>query len=164
MSHQRYTFVLAAVLLLSGLAAGTAPSHSSYTTQEISDVTAHLSDNLTGRLYYPRCSDPVFATPGGTFTLQIRASGEARNATDFGVELATAYEPVVDDYTLAVQSFNTSNDDVFVTVIVPSDAHIELYNLTVRTTIDHTAVNVTQPRAVDVIASFNDSFTLVTCS
>ncbi len=161
MSQRRVSFILAAVLLIPGFTAGMTASHTSSETLATFNAATVLTDNLTGRLYYPRCSDPAFVVPGGSFTLQIRTTGDVHNVSEFSVELATAYEPIVDDYTLAVQSFNTSYYDVFVTVTVPSDAHIELYNLTVRTMVDHTALNVTQPRAVSIVSSFSDSFTFI---
>ncbi len=104
---------------------------------------------------YPRCSDPVFVTPGGSFTLTLNLTDF--NYTDPQVSIATAYEPVTDTFSLDIQNHTAAVYNVTIPPTVP----IELYNLTVSLIHNGAPETITQPRAVDVIPEFKDNYTFI---
>jgi len=156
MSARPFVFLVCVVLFISSLPASqlAAQPHQSLQAERTG------TDALNGTIFYPRCSDPTFVTPGGTFTVHLTLTG-SDNSTGFDVTIETAYEPIVDHFGLSYTIESANSTDVILNVTIPDTVPIELYNLTVHLSSDGLTTNLTQPRAVDVIASFSDTFTFI---
>ena len=105
----------------------------------------------------PRCSVPVFAIKNSTFKIILKGS----LPTSFSVYLTTAYETVVDDIWLPIQRVQSSNSTYEVTVIVPVFTPVELYNLTILINNNGVYQKLTEPRCVQVIDVFKDTFSFI---
>ncbi len=105
----------------------------------------------------PRCSVPVFAIKNSTFNITLKGS----LPTSFNVYLTTAYEPVSDDIWLPVQQLQSSDSTYEITVTVPAFTPVELYNLTILINNDGAYQILSEPRCVQVIDGFKDTFSFI---
>ncbi len=106
----------------------------------------------------PLCSRPVFAEKGGNFCVVFK-SGEFERIYPY---LSTAYEPIIDEINLIVESLILKNNKYYLTVKVPVDTPVELYNLSliIQKTND-VFIKDSTPRSVSVIEGFDDNFTFI---
>lgn len=119
----------------------------------------HKTTLLTSQLEIikPRCSAPVFAIQNSTINLTVQGS----LPNSFYVYLSTAYEPVVDDIWLSIQQLQSSGSNHEIKVVVPAFTPIELYNLTLLIFENGVYQKVTEPRSVQVIDAFKDTFSFI---
>lgn len=144
----------------------------------ITPIQAHLSStsipqpvsaaNFTASIYYPRSTDPVFVTPGGSFKVYLNYSIDQGSLIAVAPIISTAFEPIVDQYMPDYLIDNQTETTYIITATIPANVSVELYNLTIicwygNGTDDH-FTNITQPRAVDVISSYKDTFTFIQLS
>lgn len=105
----------------------------------------------------PRCSSPVFAIKNSTINITLEGSVP----TSFDVYLTTAYELVVDDILLTVQQVKSSDSIYEITVNIPTFTPVELYNLTFLINNKGIYSKLTEPRCVQVIDAFKDTFSFI---
>lgn len=129
-------------------------------TQDDQISLLHKTNIFTNKLTInaPRCSAPAFAELNEEITITVYGT----LSSPYYVYLSTAYEPVVDDIWLPVQTVETSGDNThLITVSIPSGTPIELYNLTVLIEERGMYKKIIEPRAVQVIDSFKESFSFI---
>jgi 3',5'-cyclic AMP phosphodiesterase CpdA len=141
-------------------------AHSSQANNFLLSSKPMSASNLKGSIYYPRCSDPIFVTPGGKIGIIFNFSSD--NFASITFSLATAYEPITDYYSHKLnmsdwENLSGNEYGINYNLTIPDTLPVELYNLTL-TIFDGNYFNVTQPRAVDVISSFKNDFTFIQLS
>ena len=108
-------------------------------------------------LTYPRSSIPTFVEIGGNFTLTF----ESNDFNQVYAYISTAYEPVVDEFWLTIDTIWEQGEQWYATVSVPSIVPEELYNLTLLVDQEGRLYSSSQPRAVSVIEEFSDNFSFI---
>lgn len=109
-------------------------------------------------IYTPRSSQPAFAVKDSTFTITITG----RLPTTFFVYISTAYEPVVDDIWLPIEMIHSIDSIKHeITVSTPTFTPVELYNLTILVLRNGEYLRKVEPRAVQVIEEFKESFSFI---
>ena len=109
-------------------------------------------------IIYPTSTIPKIVEKEKQFLIQIQ-SEEFDSIYAF---LSTAYEIVTDTIWLDINNYNTISENNYeIMVTIPSYTPIELYNLTVVIVKDNKNYSCTEPRAVDVIENFSDTFSFV---
>lgn len=121
------------------------------------DVTPEVKPADTAEFLYPLSTTPVFVEQGGWFNISFRAD----ECDELFVYLSTAYEPVVDEFWLSITQIDYGLGMYQVTVFVPAEVPVELYNITVLLNHDMMFSSIHQPRAVSVVDAFTDDFTFV---
>jgi DNA repair exonuclease SbcCD nuclease subunit len=116
-----------------------------------------IENNEGLEIIYPLSSCPVIVEKGKTFTIKFKTEECDR----FYVYISTAYEPIVDEIELKVNSLKKVNLLWYATVLIPIDTPVELYNLTIVFEKNRKIYSLTEPRAVSVIEKFSDSFSFV---
>ena len=110
-------------------------------------------------IFTPRCSAPVIVEDGQSFTIQIMTQQED---LELNVYLTTAYEPVIDNVWCIIDSTNRVSDSLVELVVsVPLNTPEELYNLSLLIDEGGEIVACSEPRAVQVVDTFSDSFSFI---
>ncbi len=131
----------------------------SHVTKYDEDVMrSAYESNGAYEIYYPRTSCPSFVVSKGAATFSFTAD---ELFDEVLVYIATAYEPVVDAFWLPVDNVYEENKRWFVEVKVPADVPEELYNLTFLFNQNGSFFAETEPRAVQVVEEFTDTFTFI---
>ena len=113
----------------------------------------------TIKIFTPRCSAPIIVEDGQSFTIQIMTQQED---LELNVYLVTAYEPIIDNVWCIIESTNRVSDSlVELAVSVPLNTPEELYNLSLLIEEDGEIVACSEPRAVQVVDTFSDSFSFI---
>lgn len=108
----------------------------------------------------PRSVMPVIVRPQDLFIITVSL---AQPAADWEARLDTAYDLVVESFSLPVREAHYFQDREMwrVQVLVPETATPELYNLTVTATFDGGTAIASEPRAVSVVSAFKRNFSFV---
>jgi hypothetical protein len=116
-----------------------------------------IISNASVSINYPLSTVPIIIEQGGQFTLQF-------TAPDFDAVYAyitTAYEPVVDEFWLTLDTAWFSEDTWYINATIPSIVPEELYNLTILLDKDDILLSAYQPRAVSVVEELSDTFSFI---
>lgn len=117
-----------------------------------------LPTQALAKLTYPLHSIPALTEANQALDITIQTTA---TITDAALQLETAYEPVVNTYTIAPTSINQNADTATLTIIIPEEAQPELYNLTATLTTASGELQVHQPRCINIYEDINDTFTFI---
>ncbi len=165
MKKNRYLYlisILLSLLLFSTAYASTAFHHPLFSSlkqehENIRNTTPSPTIVVQPTILLPRSTVPTFATPGGNFTVTFTTN----QFTTLYASLSTAYEPVVDEINLSIETIAHFPDNWQVTVLVPLDIPEELYNLTLIIENNGIFSSYTEPRAVSIIHEFSENFSFI---
>lgn len=111
-------------------------------------------------IVYPLSTYPAIVEKGKSFTIIFLSE----NFDEFHAIISTAYEPVVDEFELSVNSILKDSSGWRASVIVPLNVPEELYNLTIVIERNGYSFHCTEPRAVSVVEKISDTFSFVHAS
>jgi len=137
------------------------PAGESHAVVVAPSVPGHLVPRGGGfTLVAPRSAMPVMVRPHDLFVITVSL---AQPAADWEATLDTAYDRVVESFSLPVREahYFQERETWRVQVQVPETATPELYNLTVTATFGGGWAAVTEPRAVSVVSAFKSNFSFV---
>jgi len=118
----------------------------------------HSADDQNAiKILYPLSSVPAIVEKEGTFTINF----ESEEFEDIYVYISTAYEPIVDEIDLEVESIWKVDSTWHAVVSIPPYTPEELYNLTLVIQNEGSFYFCSRPRAVSVINNFYDNFSFI---
>jgi len=106
---------------------------------------------------YPRSSIPIFIEKSGTFTIQFHCC----HFDNLHVKISTAFEPVIDEYWLDITKIYFDGSVWNAEVSTPPEIPVELYNLTVIIESYGAFTAIEEPRAVNIIDEYKESFSFI---
>ena len=124
-------------------------------TERASLDTADVDKNAD--ILYPLCSYPAIVERGKNFTIKFKVDGFDKVFAC----ISTAYEPIVDEIELKINDVRKTGIFWSIKASIPSDIPTELYNLTLFFEKNKTLYSLNEPRAVDVVNNFTQSFSFV---
>jgi len=115
------------------------------------DTSEHIN------IIYPRSTIPIILTTDQSFTIQFQSVPfDSITAT-----LTTAYDSLAEHINLSIDSITGEDNIKHATVVIPSDTHPELYNLTISIETEDSSYFSTRPRSVCIKEEMSNSFTFV---
>lgn len=165
MKKNRYLYlisILLSLLLFSTTYASTAVHHPFFSSfkqehKNMGNTIPSPTILVQPTIILPRSTVPTFAIPGGNFTVTFTTD----QFTHLYASLSTAYEPVVDEINLSIETIAHFPNNYQVTVLVPFDTPEELYNLTLIIENNGIFSAYTEPRAVSIIHEFSENISFI---
>jgi 3',5'-cyclic AMP phosphodiesterase CpdA len=128
-----------------------------YSSYEKPSMIQPIVTNTSVSITYPLSTVPVIIEQGGQFTLQF----EAPDFDAVYAYISTAYEPVVEEFWLTLDTAWFSIDTWYINATIPSIVPEELYNVSLLLNRDDILLSAHQPRAVSVVKELSDSFSFI---
>ena len=150
------SIVLAILLLSSSFALSVQNNKIEISTEKI-QYYDKISNSDNVRLLYPLSSVPIIVKQNGNFTIQF----QTEEFNDLFIYISTAYEPVIDEFSLIINNIFFNNTIWYVQVDLPPSVPEELYNLTIVINLNNQIFKDIQPRAVSVVTEFKDDFSFI---
>ncbi|MBD3226660.1 MAG: hypothetical protein GF329_00595 [Candidatus Lokiarchaeota archaeon] len=109
------------------------------------------------KLLYPLTSVPVIIDKGGIFKINFLSE----DFDNLDIHISTAYEPIIDIYSLEIMEITNNNNIWNVVAKIPIEVTEELYNISIFVEKNGKIYTDHEPRAVSVVSEFKENFSFI---
>ena len=121
------------------------------------EITKKINQlNPPFRILYPRFSCPAILEPGESLQIEIDENQFDRAY----VNIETANEPVIDSFWLTITNINVNNTTL-ITVTIPENTPIELYNLTIFLENSGNYYSHSQPHSISLVENISENYSFI---